>query len=72
MGHVTDAKSARVAVEQTVNKTPTAANFKQAALLNQYEVQCAELKRTIALITAAGGVTDTATAANITAMSALL
>lgn len=72
MTNTADAKAARITVEQAINKAPTPANFKQAGLLNQFEIKCSELKILIAQINAAGGITDTATAADVAALAALL
>ena len=72
MAHTTDAKSARITLEQAINKAPAPTNFKQASLLNQFEIKAAELKILIAQINAAGGITDTTTAADVAALSAVL
>lgn len=72
MAQQTDAKSARVTAELLMNKSPTTANARQVALLNQLEIKLAELKILVTQITAAGGIVDAATATDLTNLIAAL
>lgn len=72
MTYHTDIKSARIAAEKTASTAPTAANFKQHALLNQLEIRVADLKKTVADVTSSGGVLDAAAASALAALFGVL
>lgn len=65
MAHTTDAKTARIAAEKALNTSPTQANAQQHARLNELEVAMGEFKARLARINAAGGIVDSATAADL-------
>lgn len=69
MTYHADVKTARIAAEKAVNSAPTAANLKQHALLNQFEVKLAELKVIAAQINAAGGILDSNSAAALSSLT---
>lgn len=63
-----DVKSARIAAEKTTNAAPTTANHVQMQRLAALEVKIGELKKLVADINAAGGLTDTAAMAALTSL----
>lgn len=65
MTHTADTKAARVAAEKLLNTAPTQTNAQQHARLNEMEVAMGEFKARLSRINAAGGVTDTNSAADL-------
>lgn len=68
MSQHADVKAARIAAEKATNSAPSAANHVQMQRLAALEVKIGELKRLVADINAAGGLTDTAAMAALTSL----